>query len=423
MSQASSTLAEKSKEKTVTDPVADNKAREMLITARVGLLLKAPFFGNIATRMDLINADDWCPTAATDGRRFYYNSAFVNSLPLRQLEFLVGHEVLHAVYDHCGRRIDRDPKIWNIAADYCVNSDLLEQKVGERITVVPILFAHKYVGWACEGVYDDLIENSSEEQLSELLQQVLDEHLDGDDGMGSETDSKDGKGRPTMSDAERRQIRDDIKEAVLNAAETVDAGDLPSGVKRLIQNMTKPVIRWQDLIEQQIQSVIRNDFSFSRISRKGWHNDAIMPGMIPGEQIDVCIAFDMSGSIGVEDASAFLSEVQGIMEQYTEYNIRIWSFDTAVYNDQMFTSDNMRDITEYEPQGGGGTDFMCNWEYMKEQGIEPKKFIMFTDGMPWDSWGDEHYCDTVFIIKGNEDVQPPFGIWASYEKEVSKQAA
>ena len=187
--------------------------------------------------------------------------------------------------------------------------------------------------------------------------------------------------------------------------------------------MTRPVIRWQDLIEQQIQSTIRNDFSFSRISRKGWHNDAIMPGMIPGEQIDVCIAFDMSGSIGTEDATVFLSEVRGIMEQYTEYNIRIWSFDTEVYNEQLFTSDNMREITEYEPQGGGGTDYMVNWTYMKEQGIEPKKFIMFTDGYPWDSWGDEHYCDTVFIIKGNENAEPPFGIWAHYEKEAIKEAA
>ena len=43
---------------------------EKLTTARVGLLLKQPFFGNMATRMRLINADDWCPTAAANGRDF-----------------------------------------------------------------------------------------------------------------------------------------------------------------------------------------------------------------------------------------------------------------------------------------------------------------------------------------------------------------
>jgi hypothetical protein len=40
---------------------------------------------------------------------------------------------------------------------------------------------------------------------------------------------------------------------------------------------------------------------------------------------------------------------------------------------------------------------------------------MFTDGCPFGSWGDENYCDTVFIIKGNENAQPPFGVWAIYE--------
>ena len=36
-----------------TDPAIIDK----LTTARVGLLLKAPFFGNMATRMQLIEAD------------------------------------------------------------------------------------------------------------------------------------------------------------------------------------------------------------------------------------------------------------------------------------------------------------------------------------------------------------------------------
>ena len=51
-----------------TDPKVDLAARERLITARVGLLLRHSFFGNLATRLQLINADEWCGTAATDGR-------------------------------------------------------------------------------------------------------------------------------------------------------------------------------------------------------------------------------------------------------------------------------------------------------------------------------------------------------------------
>ena len=45
----------------------------------------------------------------------------------------------------------------------------------------------------------------------------------------------------------------------------------------------------------------------------------------------------------------------------------------------------------------------------------PKKLIMFTDGYPWGSWGDENYCDTVFVIHGAKDIEAPFGVTAHYE--------
>ena len=57
------------------DAKLDREVREQLITARVGMLLRASFFGNLATRMRLVNADEWLTTAATDGRNFYYNTA------------------------------------------------------------------------------------------------------------------------------------------------------------------------------------------------------------------------------------------------------------------------------------------------------------------------------------------------------------
>ena len=408
-------------ERPKTDPKVDSAAREKLITARIGLLLKAPFFGNMATRLTLVNADDWCNTAATDGRKFYYNSQFVNKMPLKQVEFLFGHEVLHAVYDHMGRRGDRDPKIWNIADDFCVNSDLIDQKIGDRITVCGMLYDAKYRGMSAEEVYEDLMANSNKINLSELLKNVLDEHLDGDEGDGEGEGDQEGKnGRPRLSDAERRAIRDEIKEAMLQAAQAAGAGNLPAGVKRLVKDLTEPKIGWKELLEQQIQSTIKSDFTWARPSRRGWHMDAILPGMKPGETIDVCIGIDQSGSITSQDSQIFLSEIKGIMESYDEYNIRVWCFDTEIYNDQTFNTDNLNDIMQYEPQGGGGTLFEANWDYMKEHGIEPKKFIMFTDGMPGNGWGDEHYCDTVWIIKGNPNCEPPWGIWAHYEEEARK---
>jgi len=412
----------KSRIKETTDPALDRLIREKLVTARIGLLLRAPFFGNLATRLELINADAWCDTAATDGRKFYYNTEFINGLKPKEVEFLFGHEVLHNVYDHMGRNGDhRDRRLFNCAADYCVNADLLEQRIGDKIT--PCLYDPKYKGWSAEEVYDDLYDKAEKIDIGALMDQLLDEHMDGDDGEGEGDGNGDGNDRPRLSASDRQAIRDEIREAVLQAAQATGASNLPSGVKRLIKDLTAPVVDWRELLEQQIQSTVKDDFSWMRPNRRSWHMDAIMPGMKPGTQIDVCIAIDTSGSIGEDDIKAFMTEIKGIMEAYDEYKIQVWSFDTSVYNHKTYTSDTLTDILTYEPQGGGGTDFEVNWVYMKENQIEPKKFIMFTDGCPFGSWGDPDYCDTVFVIKGNERAEPPFGVWAIYEQAKEKAKA
>ena len=403
------------------DPIIDK-----LTTARVGLLLKAPFFGNMATRMQLIQADEWCPTAATNGRNFYYNTKFVEKLSVKKLEFLFGHEICHCVFDHFGRVGSRDRQLSNIAQDYAVNQILVDERIGEKITEVKICYDAKYRGLAWEEIYDELWEKAEKISMPDLLKQLgdlLDEHIN-EDGSGPGKEGKDGGkdgkgGMPGMTKEEAQQIRDEIKEAMIQSAAAAGAGKVPMGIQRLIKDMTEPKISWRDLVRQEIQSIIRNDYTFSRPSRKGQMSGAILPGMKEATTIDVGICIDMSGSIGEEDATVFLSEVKGIMDQYEDFKINLWCFDTAIYNHKEISQDNSHDLEEYEPQGGGGTDFAVNWEFMKDNGIAPKKFIMFTDGYPCGSWGDEDYCDTIFIVKGNTEAEAPFGQTVIYEKEAA----
>ena len=400
------------------DPIIDK-----LTTARVGLLLKAPFFGNMATRMRLIDASEWCPTAATNGRDFYYNKKFVEKLSVKKLEFLFGHEICHGIFDHFGRVGSRDRQLSNIAQDYAVNQILVDERIGEKITEVKICYDQKYRGLAWEEIYDILYEKAEKISMPDLLKQLgdlLDEHIKEGDGEGGEGDGdKEGKGRPMISKEDAQKIRDEIKEAMIQSAAAAGAGKTPAGIQRMIKDMTEPKISWRDLVRQEIQSIVRNDYTFTRPSRKGQMSGAILPGMKEDTTIDVGISIDMSGSIGEEDASAFLGEIKGIMDQYQDFKINLWCFDTSIYNHKEITHDNSHDLEDYEPQGGGGTDFEANWEFMKEQGIQPKKFIMFTDGYPCGGWGDEDYCDTIFIVKGNTSAEAPFGQTVIYEKEAA----
>lgn len=390
---------------------------ERIITARIGLLLRHPFFGNLATRLKVIRADDWLMTAATDGRNLYYNTQFFNAMSNKEVEFVIAHEILHCVYDHLSRRESRDPKLYNISADYVVNNLLVRDRIGEKPKVVDCYQDFKYEGWSSEEVYDELFKNAKKIDI-DTLGEMLDEHFDWSEDGDDEGNGKDGKGsgRPRYSKAELDQIKDEIKEAMINAAQTAGAGNVPAGIQRMIKDLTEPKMNWRELLRQQIQSTIKCDFTFSRPNRKGWHSGAILPGQNFQDSIDICVSLDMSGSIGYEQGRDFLSEIKGIMEEFRDYKIVVWCFDTRVYNEQEFSSDNGEDLMDYEIMGGGGTDFMINWDYMKDNDIVPKKFIMFTDMYAFDSFGDPDYCDTIFINHGRPGFQGPFGITVEYEE-------
>jgi predicted metal-dependent peptidase len=66
------------------------------------------------------------PTAATDGKRYYWNPKFVLKQSKIGLRIICAHEAWHAIYMHPQRRGSRIPKLWNIAVDYIVNGTVME---------------------------------------------------------------------------------------------------------------------------------------------------------------------------------------------------------------------------------------------------------------------------------------------------------
>lgn len=393
-------------------------AGEKLVAARVKMLFKQPFFGNIACRLQLKDVTDegWCPTAAVDGRNFYYNSEFVDKLDLDETVFLVGHEVGHCIYEHFLRKSDRDGKIWNMAGDYKINAMLVREGIGRLIDKVKPLYDEKYATdeWFTENVYDDLIEQGA------APEQTLDVHLEiGDDEGDSNDSSQEGKGKaPKISQDDAKAISDEMKNAIIQAAQSAGAGNIPGDIKRMIGELTEPKMDWRQMIRVSLESNLVSDFTFMRPNRKSQFANVVLPGMKRDQQIDIAIAIDVSGSISMSDATAFLSEVQGIMDQFESYKIRIWCFDTEVSGYDEYTHEDGRSITDFEITGGGGTDFVPNWDFMKERDINPDQFIMFTDGEPWREWGDPDYCDTLFLVK-NKWSKPvaPFGQTVYYEND------
>lgn len=380
--------------------------QEKITRARISMLLHAPFFGNLATRLILKDASDWLKTAATDGRYLYYNREFFEKLSVQETIFVVGHEVLHCVYDHMSRRGSRIKDRWNAAADFVINWELHEHSIGKPPDVktigIKICLDQKYKGMCAEEVYAHLTENAESLTFDEF-----DIHLE----------PGDGKGEP-LSEEERAQIADEIKQAVLQASKIADAGSIPAGVRRAIKELVEPQMDWREYLNMQIQSAFKSDYTWARQSRKSMSSNFYLPAQKPDVRIEVDISVDCSGSMGNDMLRDLLSEVKGIMTQFPDFLVNLWCFDTRVYGFASFTPDNIHEIDTYEIKGGGGTDFECNWVFMKEKGIEPHRFIMMTDGYPCGSWGDPDYCDTIFLIHSDPGhrLVSPFGQTAYYEK-------
>jgi len=384
---------------------------EQLTRARISLLLQQPFWGTLATRLILKDATDdaWCKTAATDGRYFYYNCDFIKKLTKAETIFLVAHEVEHCVYDHMSRRGSRKPKMWNAAADFVINWELSENNIGKmpdpKTSGVQACFDAKYAGMFAEEVYENLLNDP------DAVYPEFDVHLEPGDGNGE-----------PMTEEERRALSDEIRAAIMQAAKAAGAGHIPGGVQRMLKDLIEPQMDWREILNMKLQSMIKNDYTWSRCSKKAQSNGYYLPGTKEDVRIEAAVSIDCSGSMSDEMLRDLLSEVKGIMSQFTDFKLRLWCFDTAVYNEIELTPDTLDEIDNYEIKGGGGTDFMCNWNYMKENSIEPERFIMMTDGYPYGSWGDENYCDTLFLIHGDthRKLVAPFGMTAWYEPSDKK---
>lgn len=501
--------------------------REKIVKARIDFIHHdCVFLGNLSLRLKLVEAE-WLPTAATDGFHLYYNPHFIDRLDLDETKFVVGHEVLHCVYEHMLRRSGRDPRQWNMAGDYVINLELKDLNIGRFINAEKfldpefieqikekaskefdawmkehggkpgILYDEKYRDLVSEEVYELI--RKQEEENGQQMAGGFDSHIDpnggqgqgtcgtcggsgidpdddgsgegeqdendsgGDEGEGSsggegdqEQEGQGGgagdghqhgpKGKPCpdcggsgkdhsgqsgpvpISKDALDRLPDDMKKAIMDAAKVAEsaeggAGNVPAGVKRMIDEWTDSKMDWREYLNNVIQSMYKSDYTWMRPSRKSWSTGCYLPGMDNDDMVSVDIAIDTSGSMTEQMLKDILGEVKGIMEQFADFKMRVWCFDTKAYKVHEYTMDNVDDIEEFQLQGFGGTMFECNWEMMREKDIMPDQLILCTDGYPCGGWGDPDYCETVFLIHGEgkvESIVAPFGQTVYYEEAIQE---
>ena len=86
--------------------LSDEKIRaymKRLLLSRMRILCSSGFYGLLLMHM-VYAIDENCETAATDGRRIFFGPKFLDELGDRELDFIMMHEILHVVLQHCFRQ-------------------------------------------------------------------------------------------------------------------------------------------------------------------------------------------------------------------------------------------------------------------------------------------------------------------------------
>lgn len=140
-----------------------------LLLSRLRILCNNGFYGLLLMHMTY-SINEECMTAATDGYRIMFNPQFLDSLNDNELDFVMMHEILHVVLQHCFRAGDRDADIFNIACDIVVNSNILLsekmdlnsitiRKYGPSMHIAPD--GNEGYEYTTEEVYEMLSKNST----------------------------------------------------------------------------------------------------------------------------------------------------------------------------------------------------------------------------------------------------------------------
>ncbi len=430
----------------VCDKELTERCAKRISRARMNLLTKNPFYGLLLSHIKFA-LDTECETACTDGRRIWFGPAFMEDLNDLELEFIMTHEIMHIVLQHCLRGQEYDNEIYNIAADIVINSNIMHsfgddekaitlKKYGVSMHLTPD--NKEGYNYTAEEVYDMLVSKAKAKMKGGKGDK------DSKSGATSDEDGDPGKGEikglvdvvesilkggrrfddhskwDTLTEEEKRELHDEWLKRILDADTVVSIlessktfGGPPMGAKRLIGSLRNGQLDWRTVLTDFIQTEI-NDYSFSPPDRRFSDGDFFLPDY--NEEVEkvsnVWFLIDTSGSISNKAIVAAYTEIAGAIEQFNGAVQGLLSF-TEVFVTDPVPFETLDDLLAIKPVGGGGNDFGEIFRYMQKNMLDnlPAYIVIITDG--YDRFPEEKEAmgvPVLWLINNNDpNVSPPFG--------------
>ena len=365
------------------------------IETRSALLWTAPAFTHLLfsmlnpTRGELaaLFTED-VPIAATDGSNLILNPKTFFKYTLGKRIFIVAHEVLHCVFNHCvlsrpfrqtskvkfadGSELPYDAELMNVAMDLIINDLLIESKIGE---------------FPEEGCHDPKIATHKDSFL-DAYKKVFKTKPRGGGGQGKgkgggfdqllDPGAAQGK-NPDQAAQERSDTAWGTAVAAAMAAAKAQ-GKLPAALERMFSDILEPEIAWQDMIRALFaRKVGAGGYDWRKPDRRLIQRDIYAPQRSGNGCGDVVVAVDTSGSIGQRELDVFFGEMRGILEDVRPNRLHLVWCDAKVHHvDEL---DQASDLAGLKPHGGGGTDFRPVFDWIVDNNVTPDALVYLTDGM------------------------------------------
>ena len=426
--------------------LSDEKKKEYikrLLLSRMRILCNNGFYGLLLMHM-IYSIDENCETAATDGRRIFFGPKFLDELSDSELDFIMMHEILHVVLQHCLRQGDRDNEQFNIACDIVVNSNILLsenmnlkaitlKKYGESMHLAPD--GKEGYEYTAEQVYEMLPPPHSNGKSKTALTGTLDGNNDDNAQDGDAKGSVLGRAKKKQGKKQRKKavwddhtrwgmeeeddtLRDVWTKRFEDACEVISIRDpsnqrglLPLFAERLFKELKKPQTDWRMVLNDFVQQEIV-DYSFTPPDRRFDESPFFLPDFNDKDDLveDILFMIDTSASMSDDMITAAYSEVKGAIDQF-DGKLKGWLgfFDAAIVEPKPFT--NEEEFKIIKPAGGGGTDFQIIFEYVQKHMQEkmPACIIILTDGFaPFPKEKLTGGIPVLWLLN-NDEVDPPWG--------------
>jgi len=326
------------------------------------------------------------PYAATDGSNVLINPDTFFKLPLAERVFILAHEVLHGIWDHCGQakkfskqgevrysdgtKIKYNHKTMNMATDLVINDALITAGVGSFPTM---------------GLHDRSVATGDDSAIDVYRKVYTDDEGGGgnDGGFDEHLQPEDGKGGSGNSERNETEWRQAVA-AGLAAAKA--QGKLAASIERLLGEVLEPQVPWQEKIDAFFaRKVGSGSYDWRRPDRRliARKDPIYAPGRSGHAAGTIVVAIDTSGSIAADPTiiDRFFAELSGIVEDLKPRRLLAVWCDAKVHRvDEVEDASDLKALRAQPVPGWGGTSFIPVFDYIAEHDLTPDALVYLTDG-------------------------------------------